>query len=319
MLNTAPIAPSPLTLPAMPKKAVRKVMPKLKTPVKADAVASDVLVASPTPRRIEGATPGCYALELTNGEYHSLPQSISCSGIKSILRSPAHFQAMREAFSPEPSDDLGTALHAILLEPERFATDYLSYKGIRRGKKWDEFRANNPGKIILTDDELDRVARMRDSVMQFDEFPIFKALSTARREFSVFWTDEETGVQCRVRFDALNDPFAIWDLKSCGDARPEAFVRQAARLDYDLQSAMYTEAARRFTGSIIDFIFVAVETEAPFGVWPHIAGASMLENGHRKFRRGLEAFKRSMDTQSWPSYKNTMTTLEFPRYAMISD
>ena len=282
-------------------------------------IPSATLPVLPGPKStvIEGATPGCFHLSMSNGEYHSLPESVSCSGLKQLLRSPAHYQAYLQQPFDDGKPNIGTALHCAVLEPEVFEKTYIFYKGDRRGKIFTEFEANNPGKIILTDKEWISVNGMAKSVMGYDEFPLWQALQQSQREYSVFWTDEETGVQCRVRFDSLFPQFAIFDLKTTTDARPEHFIKQAVRLDYDLQAAMYTEAARRFTGKLLPFNFIGIEDSAPHGVWLMPAGQSMIDNGWRKFRKALETYKRCKETGQWPCYTNSLTTLELPRYALV--
>ena len=114
-------------------------------------------------------------------------------------------------------------------------------------------------------------------------------------------------------------PFANFDLKTTTDARPEQFIKQAVRLDYDLQAAMYTEAAYRFTGEVLPFIFVAVEQDAPNGLWLLTAGQSMIDNGWKKFRRALSTYKTCKESGFWPGYTNAQTTIELPRYALLED
>ena len=275
-------------------------------------------ITAPSTTLIEGATPGCFHLSMSNGEYHSLPASVSCSGLKQLLRSPAHYQAyLQQPFDDKPN--IGTALHCAVLEPEVFEKTYTFYQGDRRGKAFTAFVEENNGKIVLTEKEWQSVIGMSKAVMAFDEFPLWQALQKSDCEYSVFWTDEETGVQCRVRFDSLFPQFAIFDLKTTTDARPEYFIKQAVRLDYDLQVAMYTEAARRFTGKLLPFNFIAIEDAAPHGIWIMPAGQSMIDNGWRKFRKALATYKRCTETGHWPCYTNALSTLEMPRYAMLED
>jgi exodeoxyribonuclease VIII len=72
--------------------------------------------------------PGIYS-DVPNDVYHSGP-GISKSGLDLIHRSPLHFQFARTAANenaraPTPAQALGTAFHALLLEPEAFARDYV--------------------------------------------------------------------------------------------------------------------------------------------------------------------------------------------------
>jgi len=279
------------------------------------SAATASLITHPKRETIAGVAPGCFHMDVPSEEYHELPDSVSCSGLKQLLRSPAHFQAYLDK-ADDSKPNIGTALHCAVLEPERFEDDYTVFQGRRGTKAFDAFVAENPGKVILNEQEWIKVQGMTRAIMTHKEYPLWRALQMARREMSVFWTDEETGVQCRVRFDALAAPFANFDLKTTTDARPEQFIKQAVRLDYDLQAAMYTEGARHFTGEVLPFIFVAIEEDTPNGLWLHTAGQSMIDNGWKKFRRALAAYKRCMETGQWPGYVTPYSTLEMPRYAL---
>lgn len=69
--------------------------------------------------------PGVYE-DISNAEYHSGP-GISKSGLDLIHRSPMHFHAVVTAENdrvPTPAQELGTAAHALILEPDVFASTY---------------------------------------------------------------------------------------------------------------------------------------------------------------------------------------------------
>ena len=66
---------------------------------------------------------------LTNAEYHA-SEGISASGLKLIGRSPLHYWAAyldpkREPRVETPALKLGTAIHTAVLEPMRFADEYV--------------------------------------------------------------------------------------------------------------------------------------------------------------------------------------------------
>ena len=260
----------------------------------------------------------CEVLDISIHEYHSLTDSVSCSGLKHLLRSPAHFQAYLRGCR-DSGDKIGSAFHSAVLEPDVFNATYGVSCTARRGKSYTEFVEQHPDRTILTDAEFSSVKGMLKALIQFSDFPLWKALRASEREKSVIWTDEETGVKVRVRFDAILAPYAIFDLKSTTDARPEQFLKQAIRLDYDLQAAIYSEAAYRHTGEKLPFNFVAAETAEPHGIFMLTADESMLENGRRKFRRALETYKRCTDTGQWPGYTNAVQPLVWPRYATIGE
>lgn len=69
--------------------------------------------------------PGVYE-GISNAEYHGDP-GISKSGLDLIHRSPMHYHAVVTAendHTPTPAQELGTAAHALILEPEVFTATY---------------------------------------------------------------------------------------------------------------------------------------------------------------------------------------------------
>jgi hypothetical protein len=74
-----------------------------------------------------------------------------------------------------------------------------------------------------------------------------KAFTGGMPEVSVFWTDAQTGVPCKARFDYLK-PRAIVDLKSyenvIGLPVRKAMARCVANYRYHIQAALYLEGAR---------------------------------------------------------------------------
>lgn len=69
--------------------------------------------------------PGVYP-DISNDDYHGGP-GISKSGLDLIHRSPLHYRAAKTVANdnePTPAQAIGTAFHALLLEPESFAQIY---------------------------------------------------------------------------------------------------------------------------------------------------------------------------------------------------
>lgn len=263
---------------------------------------------------IPGTTYGCCLMNLPNAEYHALHDVVSCSMLKRLLRSPAHLQAMlRNPRSETASQLLGSAFHCAVLEPQRFADEYVVYPGQRRGAPWLAFKARHADKTILTADEHRNVTGMREAIRQFDALPLQHVIDHGRAEQSIFWTDEATGVRCRIRPDLLkaDSPRLCLDLKSIDDARPEFFLRQITRMHYDLQAAMYLEGCQRFCGESLPFHLVAAEIAPPHGIWVYEVVTSMKDPVYRsglvKFRHALSAYARSLESGNWTGYANPVT------------
>jgi hypothetical protein len=121
-----------------------------------------------------------------------------------------------------------------------------------RAMIWDQLLTDHArraaGKIMLplpVIQQIEVAARMIEAHPQLS-----KAFSGGAPEVSVFWTDPETGVPCKCRFDYLK-PRAIIDLKSFearGLPLDKAIARAVALYKYNIQAAFYlrgAEAARR--------------------------------------------------------------------------
>ena len=261
-----------------------------------------------------GVADNCFSCVMSNEAYHSTRDAISHSGMIELLRSPAHYEAYLNSQARNTKPNTYAAAHAAILEPARFSAEYITYPDRRTGRAWDRFKAANPGKIILTETEMEMVLGMRNAVQAYDEYPLWDAIRASQVEKSIFWVDEETGVKCRIRLDAYT-PFVLFDVKGIDDARPAKALRQIVQMEYDLQAAMYVEGVRHFCGKTLPFNFIFAEDKKPHGICVHTAGQSIIDNGMRKFRRGLRAFKQLQETHNFHGYKNSMSVLEWPRYA----
>lgn len=261
-----------------------------------------------------GATPGCYAVEMSNEDYHACRNYISHSGMLKLLRSPAHYLA----YLTKEDEGLNpySAYHAAVLEPDRFAKEFIAYPGRRQGKAWDEFQAANQGSTILNAQEMSTAVGIRDAMKAYDEIPLWSMLRASETEKSIFWYDEELGVNMRIRVDALH-PNVIFDLKGIDDARPQKTLRQIVQMEYDLQAALYVRGVAAYLGKQLPFVFGFVEDKPPHGVWLQTAGQSILANGERKLRRGAAAFKRLQESGDWHGYQNAISVVELPRWATL--
>lgn len=80
--------------------------------------------------------------DVTNATYHADRSCVSVSGLKQILRSPAHYQAYLQGITHKdtPAKFMGTAIHTRLLEPELYAHEYVTAPDSdKRTKEWKEF------------------------------------------------------------------------------------------------------------------------------------------------------------------------------------
>lgn len=262
---------------------------------------------------------GCL-IDITNEVYHADRSCISVSGMKELLRSPAHFQSYLTTERKEtPALFLGTAIHTRLLEPEKFAQTYVAaLSSDKRKKDYTDFEAQAKGYKILTRDQCAAFEKIAENVMAHASARALIQGGVA--EQTLIWQDEETGLWIKIRPDSLNFDFGdgvCTDVKSTEDASAAAFARSCVNYDYDLQAAVYLEGLRVTYKRDFDFCFLAVEKEAPNDVALYGAPEEMLQRGNRRFRRALRTLRTCIDTGNWPGYQpdGGYEILDWPRYA----
>src|SRR5690625_4787601 len=74
--------------------------------------------------------PPCFIANMPNSVYHSTPEGISSSGLKQMLRSPAHYK-FQASTPPTRAMEIGTSIHTALLEPDRFAHEYVLLRDVK--------------------------------------------------------------------------------------------------------------------------------------------------------------------------------------------
>ncbi len=192
---------------------------------------------------------------VSNEAYHADKASLSASGLKTFLVSPAdYFAEMQEeerdvAPATRRAFDVGTLAHAFALEGLsveaagfRIKPDGLSLAS-KDGKAWaDETRAQ--GLRPIDEDSVSLSRRLALAVVA-DPSAKFIASRAGTSELSVRVRCPKTGAMLRARYDFAPSSGAwLWDLKTTGDASPEAFRRSLFDYGYDLQAAHYVAVAQ---------------------------------------------------------------------------
>lgn len=251
-------------------------------------------------------------VDIPASEYHSDKDIVGHSALVEMLRSPAHFMhRLNTPYEPTPAMQFGTAVHTAILEPSRFHTLYaVQPKFDRRTKDgkalalaWEEA---NRGVLPIEQDDLNRIARIRESINRHVDASAL--LQSSITEQSYFWTDHETGIQCRIRADLLKLAAdgcieAIGDLKTTLDASRDGFVRAIDKFGYDLQAAFYVDGIKHLTGREVPFYLMPAESNAPHGVALYRVGPKSIEVGRAKYRAALQLLQWCREHNSWPSYQ----------------
>ena len=231
--------------------------------------------------------------DMSNEDYHAHP-AISSSAVKTIsTKSILHWK--NAVYKDNSAFDLGTAVHAMVLEPEKDLV--LCGPENRRGKLWTSAReeAQLEGKTVLTQEDYAICLAMVNSVMSNSAAVDLVSDLCAVKEVSIFGTDKETGLALKARPDIfIPERGILVDLKTTRDASPKrgGFERQFFSLGYHIQAAFYKYVLELAGYPIEDFIFLAVEKEPPYAVQIHNLHSDVLnlQVGLRKtpyfFRNG---------------------------------
>lgn len=255
---------------------------------------------------------------ISNKEYHA-SEGVSRSMLMEFKRSPYHYwykylsgKAPKE--EPTPAMNLGNAVHTLVLEEEKFDSEFHVIHQQTRPRRntppYEKMLADAQGKIILTNDEYLQAAIMAKSVK---ENPYSAQLfHECQVEKSIYFTHKTTGIQLKSRPDAMSGSIAI-DLKTTADASKHAFRYSADKFGYFLQAVMVKEALASIGQHMDEFVFVPVEKSAPYCVAFYMVSQDTLFEESVDFDVLMVNLERCMESNVWPGYK--MEALDRSKYA----
>lgn len=244
---------------------------------------------------------------MPSAQYHAT-DAVSASLLKQIAKSPAHAKAyLEQTQETTPAMLFGTAFHTCVLESERFNDEYVVFTGDKRTKSGKEaYEALvASGKTIITASDYATITAMAAAI---GDHPAASKLvrGDGQTEVSMFWEDDDTGLQCKCRPDIWLGRVIV-DLKTTEDASPEGFSRSIQAYGYGIQAAHY------LAGSGADaFIFVAVEKKAPYAVAVYQLDALSLEISEMKRRDMLQLWASCRESDSFPAYSDECQLISLP-------
>ena len=238
--------------------------------------------------------------------YHADRDALSCSLLKPLLVSPAHFQARLAAYEkPSSAKDFGSMLHLLLLQPELAGQELAVFPGVAesRSKSYAEFAALNVDKMVTDEPTFANARRVVQKISEtnYKGRPLGRFIEESIPEATIYFTEPTTGLRMRVRLDLFH-PDISFDLKSTRHAAARAFARDAVDFDYDLQAFMYSLGRCLYEGTEAPkpFVFIAAENTEPYSVSTFSASAAFMGNGSTKFQACAAAFKACTATNYWP-------------------
>lgn len=254
-----------------------------------------------------------------NEAYHARSE-VSASQLKSMNRGWRWFEAehITKAIprKESPSMRMGTAIHCSVLERDKFSEVYAVCPpecSDRRTKAHKEWASTVGNREVLTAAENDTIQACASAV---DEHPVARRILTARgiNERSFTFTDEGSGVPCRVRFDRLAG-LAVCDLKTIDRLDDSSFAKAVVDYRYDLQAAHYLEGLRTITGELYTFVFIVVETQSPFRcrTYQFLSGDLQAADDRRAYL--LDQYAKRIESGDWSDpNENELQTIELPSW-----
>ena len=246
---------------------------------------------------------------MTEKEYNAA-KGIRRSALWRMHESPEKYKWFLD--HPEPATPaliFGSAVHKLLLEPVDFEDEYAVAPPVDRRTKagketWEQFVTGIGEKTVITQDDIDT---MSGRVEKAHSVPLVKKLLEGTHEVPLFWTDEDTGLECKAKLDILTEidgRTVIADYKSAANAKTEIFNSKIFSLGYHLQAYMYTEGAMKALGLTErpDFIFITQEKTAPYAVNLIEVTEDVMLAGMDCFREYMGTLKQCMDTGYYWGY-----------------
>lgn len=253
-------------------------------------------------------------LGMPEAEYHGGPE-LSSTGAKTILQSPAKYRYEREHPVHKDVYDVGTVAHAVVLGTP---LDVVVVPGpwTTKAAKADVEAAREAGQVPLKPEAWESIQAMADRVLTH---PAARSLleRDGVAEASAFWTDDETGVRCRARFDWLteNDGRTLGvDYKTTADASPRGFASSVAKFGYYQQDPFYLDALAALGHDDPGFVFIAQEKEPPYLPAVYELRSADREMGRERNALARQIFRDCTEAGVWPAYSDDIQLLDLPRW-----
>lgn len=219
-------------------------------------------------------------------EYQEI-KALNQSTIKKILENPFFYaNGIEKPRAESPALDFGSLMHDFVLSPDEIEQKYQILSDIEkldmRKKEHKELKENAENKgLTIIDGETYKKARELLAL----NGDLFKALFDKGFKESVY-LGRMDGVDCKVRFDFIDENKNIIDLKFVRSSRKADFMKAVVNFGYHIQAKFYSDVV----GSK-SFIFCAVEKEYPYMVGLYQLAPEALDFAGEKIKQALDIVK----------------------------
>lgn len=254
-------------------------------------------------------------LNLSEENYHAQTGSdvplFSYSAAKTLLhKSPRHAYLQHpllggEKRAPTKAMDKGSIIHGLILGkgPEVAVIIADSFRTNAAKDARDE--AYEAGKIPILEKDMAVIYEAVENAKAEIKILAPYFFEPHESELSVRW-EMDNGVKCQSRFDWIQpETGKIIDLKSANDANPQKLDKKILDFGYDVQEAMYLQAAEKTWPEMVgrfNWEFIFVEPEPPYMVSVIETDSSMSWLGESKLKRASDKWAECLESCVWPGY-----------------
>lgn len=247
-------------------------------------------------------------------EYHSDYEHYSKTMLSHFHGSTHEFwryYVARECKPPQPKGAvIGSICHDVLLLGKQlgdvarlYPSECLKKNGAINPKPAREWESS------LGDDEypvkqpvFEQCSALLSAIRNHDVVRLIESASA--RERVIRWTDDESGMPCRMMADfffedADDNIIYCYDLKFTQRVKPNEFWRTAAMFRYWLQDAHYSNGLASYYDVPVKFVFWAVEDSAPFRVARYQYTDIAREAAQTERADIMRRLKRCIETDQW--------------------
>ena len=255
-------------------------------------------------------------------DYHSIP-ALSNSSLSVLKRSPAEFHArfIAKTLKTEETDAmrLGSAVHMLALEPERFDSEYAIVEGpinpstgnpygrdTKKFQVWlDQEMMQQTRKVLLASEfsESIEIAKAFQSHSNIVSIMASKTEKVYERGYEMaYLVDGQDPIRLKCKPDCvIPSEGLIIDLKTTSDPHPDVWKWSAEEYGYHRQAAIYLQAMEAYYGRQFRFLFGVVRSKAPYEVGVYELDDDSISRGWSQVESLIAEYAKRKREDNWRS------------------
>jgi hypothetical protein len=226
--------------------------------------------------------------------------------------SPAQYQWEKEhPTGTTKAMALGTVIHLALLQPDLFWSTYRTVNCNRGTKKFDECVAEDDSRVVVTTEEFDIIDNLTDRY-RANKF-CNQITQGSFVEHGVYWTDADTGLECKARPDLFND-LVLVDLKKTRHTSNRQWWWDFRGMFYHAQFAFYHDALEHVDGRKRTCVVIKAETIPCYDVVFYALPDAAIDAGREHYKRLLCELRDCIEAGLWPGKCEGLSDVDFDKW-----